>query len=204
MKKSFLLLAAVSTVITAQAAPLNFDFKDPKGVNNVVFKLDAPLESINGTSSGISGSVSFDPASPASTKGKIVVATDSVKVPNPLMQEHLQGAEWLNAEKNKEISFEIKSVENAKTTDNVTTADATGTFTLNGVSKDITVPAKVSYLPGKLADRTMGKMQGDLLVIRANFVIKRSDFNIQPGKNLDKVADDVDVSLSIAGSAPKS
>jgi hypothetical protein len=72
------------------------------------------------------------------------------------------------------------------------------------VSKDVTVPAKVTYLPGKLADRTMGKMQGDLLVIRANFVIKRSDYNIQPGKNLDKVADDIDVSLSIAGAAPKS
>lgn len=204
MKKSLLLLAAVTTAITAQAAPLNFDFKDPKGVNNVVFKLDAPLESINGTSNGITGSVTFDPAAPASATGKIVVATETVKVPNPLMQEHLQGAEWLNAEKNKEITFELKSIGNAKTADNVTTADATGTFTLNGVSKEITVPAKVTYLPGKLADRTMGKLQGDLLVIRANFVIKRSDYNIQPGKNLDKVADDIDVSLSIAGAAPKS
>ena len=48
----------------ALAVPHTFDFKDPKGVNNVVFKTDAPLESINGTATGISGSVTFDPDNP--------------------------------------------------------------------------------------------------------------------------------------------
>ncbi len=43
----------------AYAAPQTFDFKDPKGVNNAVFKLDAPLESINGSASGITGAVVF-------------------------------------------------------------------------------------------------------------------------------------------------
>ena len=41
----------------ALAAPLTFDFKDPKGVNNAVFKLDAPLEAINGSANGILGKV---------------------------------------------------------------------------------------------------------------------------------------------------
>ncbi len=53
-----LVLATLST--TAWAAPQAFDFKDPKGVNNVQFKLDAPLESITGTATGVSGNVSFD------------------------------------------------------------------------------------------------------------------------------------------------
>jgi hypothetical protein len=60
-----LLLAAFG--LSAQAAPLTFDFKDPKGVNNVQFSLDAPLESITGTGTGISGSVTFDPAPPAAS-----------------------------------------------------------------------------------------------------------------------------------------
>ena len=45
-------------------------------MNNAVFKLDAPLESINGSASGISGTVTFDPENPAATTGKIVVASD--------------------------------------------------------------------------------------------------------------------------------
>ena len=71
------------------------------------------------------------------------------------------------------------------------------------MSKDITVDAKVTYLPGKLGDRTGGKLQGDLLVIRTEFKIKRSDYNIQPGQRLEKVSDEIALSLSIAGAAPK-
>jgi hypothetical protein len=45
--------------------------------------------------------------------------------------------------------------------------------------------------------------EGDLLVIRANFSIKRSDFNINAGQMLDKVSDEINLNLSLAGGAPK-
>ena len=189
------------TLTTAvYAAPQSFDFKDPKGVNNAVFKLDAPLESINGSASGISGTVSFDPENPATTTGKIIVASESLTVPNPMQKEHLHSANWLDVTKFPEITFEAKSLANVKTADNITTADATGTFTLHGVSKEITVPIKLTYLKGKLSAR-IPKMEGDLLVIRANFVINRNDFNIQKGQSEDKVSPTIDLSLSIAGAA---
>src|SRR5208337_3836678 len=83
----------------ALAAPLDFDFKDPKGVNNATFKLDAPLEAISGSADGITGSVSFDPAQPEVTKGKIVVAAASLQVPNPMMKGHLHGPMWMDVQK---------------------------------------------------------------------------------------------------------
>ena len=68
MNKTLLsLIALTATTTIAFAVPQTFDFKDPKGVNNAVFKLDAPLESINGSASGITGTVSFDPENPAAT-----------------------------------------------------------------------------------------------------------------------------------------
>lgn len=203
MKLTHLLAVTATTLTAAQAAPLTFDFKDPKGVNNVVFKLDAPLESINGTANGVSGTVTVDPENPGTATGKIVVTTASLTVPNPLMQEHMLGENWLNAPANPEISFEIKKISDVEKEGSKGKAEVTGTFTLNGVSKEITVEAKVTYLPGKLADRTGGKMEGDLLVIRSEFDIKRSDYNIQPGQNTDKVAEEIEISLSIAGAAPK-
>ena len=45
-------------------------------------------------------------------------------------------------------------------------------------------------------------MEGDLLVLRSTFTIKRSDYGIKPGQNLDKVADEVELRLAIAGAAP--
>jgi polyisoprenoid-binding protein YceI len=117
-----------------------------------------------------------------------------------LQKEHLHSANWLDTAKYPEITFETKSLTNVKTETNVTTADVTGTFTLHGVSKDITAPVKLTYLKDKLADR-VPTLKGDLLVIRANFIINREDFNIQKGQYLDKVATNIDLSLSIAGAA---
>jgi polyisoprenoid-binding protein YceI len=202
MKQTLVTLIVASGItLSASAAPQAFDFKDAKGVNNVTFKLDAPLEAINGSANGISGSVDFDAANPAAAKGKIVVTAKSLTVGNSMMQEHMHSEGWLDVAKHSEISFDVKSLKDAKTKDNVTTATAVGTFTLKGVSKEISAPVKLTYLKGKLADRTMGKVKGDLLVIRSTFTIKRGDFGIKPGEMEDKVTNDIELSLSIAGAA---
>src|ERR1035437_1818406 len=195
------IIPLVSLATAVYAAPQSFDFKDPKGVNNSFFKPHAPLESINGSASGVTGTVSFDPENPAATTGKIIVAAESLTVPNPMQKEHLHGANWLDVTKYPEITFEAKSLANVKTSDNVTTADVSGTFTLHGVSKDITAPVKFTFLKDKLSDR-VPNLKGDLLVIRANFTINREDFNIQKGQYKDKVSPTIDLSLSIAGASP--
>ena len=197
------LALAVLLSTHALAAEVAFDFKDPKGVNNIVFKLDGPLESISGTTNGISGTITADPANPEDIKGKIIVDAKTLTVPNPMMQEHMLGGEWLDTAKYPEITFEIKEVLNSKKDGNTGTAEVKGIFTLKGVSKEVIVPVKVTYLPGRLADRTGGKIQGDLLVVRTNFQINRGDYGIKQGENLDKVSDVIDISLAVAGAAPK-
>jgi hypothetical protein len=42
-----------------------------------------------------------------------------------------------------------------------------------------------------------------LLVVRSNFAIKRADFGINAGKGEDKVSDEIELSLSLAGIAPR-
>lgn len=197
-----LILPLLALATSVYAAPQSFDFKDPKGVNNATFKLDAPLESISGSASGITGTVSFDPENPGATTGKIVVAGDSLTLPNAMQQGHMRGDKWLDVKTYPEISFEAKSLANVKTTENVTTADATGTFNLHGVSKEITVPVKFTYLKDKLSAR-VPNMKGDLLVIRASFTINRGDYNIAKGQYEDKVSNDIEITLSIAGASAK-
>jgi hypothetical protein len=70
------------------------------------------------------------------------------------------------------------------------------------VSKELTVPVQFTYMKDRLSARTENQ-KGDLLVPRANFSIKRRDFNIQPGQSEDKVADTIDLTLAIAGASPK-
>lgn len=198
--RNVLLLGLLAAPLALQAAPQTFDFKDPKGVNNVVFNLDAPLEAITGSASGVSGKVVFDPQNPAATKGTIVIDASSLHVGNPTMKDHLHSDKWMDTKKFPAITFELKKLENVKTQDNNTTANALGTFTLKGVSKEISVPVRLTYLKDKLAARQGTK--GDLLVVRAKFDINRSDFNINARQNEDKVSDAINLTLSVAGASP--
>jgi polyisoprenoid-binding protein YceI len=191
-------LAAATTV--ALAAPQTFDFKDPKGVNNAVFKLDAVLEATEGSANGISGTVTFDPETGSCTQGRIVVTAASLHVPNPMMNEHLHGSQWMDVAKYPDITFETKELKNVKVSGNTTTAEAVGTLTIKGVAKEITAPVKLTYLKDKLGQR-VPNMKGDLLVLRTSFTIKRSDFGINPSAPKDKVSDDIELSLSVAGAA---
>jgi len=203
MKYKFPILFLCSWLpMIALAAPQKFDFKDPKGVNNVVFKTDAPLESINGTATGISGSVTFDPANPGAIQGKIIVAASSLHVGNPMMKEHLHSDKWMNVAKFPEITFEAESAANVKTVETTTTADVTGTMTIKGVSKKLTVPVRWTYLKDKLSAR-VPNLKGDLLVVRATFNVKRSDFGINSGAFEEKVSDVIELNLSVAGASPR-
>lgn len=193
-------LTALTTL--AFAEPQTFDFKDPKGVNNAAFKLDALLEAIQGSANGVSGLVTFDPENPGLTKGKITVEASTLNVPNPMMKEHLHSPMWLDVQKYTNITFDEKELKNVKTTGDTTTADAVGTLTIKGVTKDITVPVKLTYLKDKLGLR-VPKMKGDLLVIRSTFTIKRSDFGINPAAPQASVSDEIEISLSVAGAAPR-
>lgn len=198
------LLVVAAIFCHAQAEELSFDFKDPRGVSQVAFSLDAPLESINGTAKGIAGTVLVDPDNLSTARGKIVVATKSLVVPNPIMRMHLLSKDWLNASSNPEISFEIKKLGRVtKKSADASEVEVMGAFTLNQVTKEILTKADVIYLPGKLGETTNNKIHGDLLVVRSNFKIRRSDFGIRAGEFLDKVADEISLFVNLVGSAPR-
>lgn len=198
-------VALGATALSAFAAPQTFDFKDPKGVNNVQFRLDAPLEAITGTATGIAGAVTFDPANPGATQGRITLATSSLTVGNPVMGDHLRGGNWLDVAAHPEITFEALRLGNVRTQGNRTVAEITGRLTIKGISKEVTVPVTLTYLADKLGARLGDdKIKGDLLVLRADFEVNRSDFGLQPGQMTDKVAETIRLSLSIAGAAARS
>lgn len=202
MKASLLLASLFTTAAALVAAPRSFDFKDPKGVNAVRFSLDAPLEAISGAGNGLTGTVTFDPAQPAALTGALTLSTASLTVPNGTMNEHLHSANWLDAAQWPEITFVARSLDQAATTGDTTKGRITGDLTVKGITRTITAPVTLTYLPGKLADRTGGAMQGDLLVLRTAFSINRSDFNIMPGQVTDKVSEQIELNLALAGAAP--
>ena len=185
---------------SSHADTIHFDFKDPKNVNNIIFQMDAPLESINGSGDGISGTVKFDPEKPELTKGEITLSAKSLHVGNPLLKEHMHGKDWLNVEKFPSIRFSLNQLNDIKKEGIHFIANAHGKMTIRNITLDMNVPVKLTYLKGMLEKRN--RVKGDLLVIRSKFSVKRDDFNIQAGQKLEKVANEIELSLNVAGAAP--
>jgi polyisoprenoid-binding protein YceI len=202
MRYTFAFMASIALAGSVLAASETFDFKDPKNGNSATFKLVAPRETITGSADGISGMVTFDSENPPATKGKIVVAAKTLMVPNAMMREHLLSNKWLDVEKYPEITFEVKELKNVKPEGDKIKADAVGTFTLKGVSKDLTAPITLTYLKDKLGARLPGQ-KGDLLVVRSIFSVERSEFEVNAHQNEDKVANKIEITLGVTGTAAR-
>jgi len=187
----------VPSVVTAE--PLEFDFKDPKGVNSIAFVLDSVLEPIMGVAQGIAGKVTFDPANPKALAGTITMEAASIKCAHKGMTDVLHGEEWLDVKKHPAITFAFKEVKGASSPEsNVAQLEVVGDLTIKGVTKPITVAVTATYLKDQLGNRLRGK-KGDLLVLRSKFSVARKDFNIKPEMGNEVVAEEIELRVSIVG-----
>ena len=79
----------------------------------------------------------------------------------------------------------------------------TGVYAAHGsLFLEQTVKVKATYLPDGISKR-QGKVQGDLLVLRADFSIKRSDYKIKLDTPTAVVGDEIQLKVAIAGGAKK-
>ena len=196
--------AATTPVPPAPTAPtpgqrLTFDFKDPKGVNGFLFLLDSTLEPIAGTGTGLSGTVQFDPTDPTTATGTIKAEAKSLRTTNERMASVLAGADWLDVEKNPTVEVKLIKVTAAEAVAvNTVQTQVAVEVTIKGKTVPMTIPVKATYLPGRLGDRVMGA-KGDLLMLRSQFTVKRGDFAIKPDTGPDVVAEEIQITVAIAG-----
>ena len=106
----------------------------------------------------------------------------------------------MNVVKYPSIRFNLSKLTDIKKKGMDLLALAEGKMTIRNITTHIQVPVKLTYLKDMLIKRN--RVPGDLLIIRAKFIVKRDDYNIQKGQNLEKVANDIEISLNLAGASP--
>jgi polyisoprenoid-binding protein YceI len=184
-----------------------FFVNDARGRDTISFTSRAPLEDIVGTTSRITGYIAFDPANPtAGGAGRFTVPVATLSTGIPMRDEHLRGADWLDAETHPEIVLEIDNVTNVTTSqtgEGFTTYDGTlvGSFTLKGVTKPVQIPAKVTYM--KQSERTQSRLPGNLLGGRASFTVALADHGVSQGSIGTKVGETITVDVSFVASDVK-
>ena len=119
----------------------------------------------------------------------------------------MQSPNWLNAEKHQDITLRINKVKNAKLIKEMENSQTfelivTGKFSLNGESRQIEFPARVTFL--KENEMTKMKLPGNLLAIRTNFKVALADYNITGPENMPligaKVSKEIDININLIGS----
>ncbi|MES2822711.1 MAG: YceI family protein [Pseudomonadota bacterium] len=94
---------------------------------------------LTGRFNTFSGDFSYDPTKPEASTINVVIDTNSVDSNHAERDKHLRGKDFLNVEKFPQSSFVSKKVVAGSSKDSF---DMVGDFTLNGVTKSITIAAK--------------------------------------------------------------
>jgi len=187
-KVALILAFCLAAPAVSKAEASKFDVKTGKAV----FISDAPLETMEGTTNKVTGTVTFDPNDLSTTKGTFKAPVASMRTGNDLRDEHLRGDSWLDAKKNPYIVFEIVEVKGAdalKPKKN-TKVRVKGKFTAHGITKFVEADGNVKWTP---ADD--GK---DDLRIKANFTAVLEDHNVSvPSIVRLKVANEIAVSVEL-------
>lgn len=198
-------LAAIFTLLLSVnllAQTFVADSKD--GRNQASFISDAPFEKINGLASGLNATVMIN-SNDITQKpmGKVIVPISNIKTGIDLRDEHLRSEMWLNAEKYPNAEFQLTGIKNpsSKRLNDGQKVKATlvGKFSVHGVTKEIEVPATLTYF--KESERTKAKAPGNLLVANADFNIKLADYGVKiPDMVVGKVNDEVQINVNFVAS----
>jgi len=167
--------------------------------SRIQFVSDAPLERTTGTSSTVNGSISIDPTNLATVSGRITVPVTSLHTGSDLRDEHLHSSTWLDAPAHPDAVLTITSATGASslTPGQVVRLQLHGTFSIHGVTHDVTIPTQVRYLPASDELRGQG-ITGDLIRAQAAFTIMLPDYSVSVGPLVRlKVSDTITVNVTI-------
>lgn len=198
---SFLLLVLSATLgfgAAASAQSKHYVVHNDGG-SRVQFVSDAPLETITGIGSYVTGDVNVDTSDLSSARGTIHVRTSSLETGVDLRDEHLHGDGWLDSGRFPEAVFEITRVEGPHQLrpNHETRMRLHGHFTLHGVTHDIVADARIRLIP--LNDELRAAhIDGDVISAQASFSVELTDYGISvPLPVRLKVSNEIRVNVRI-------
>ena len=189
MKRVFVFVfAALMTTAALVAAEA---FVVDKYHSEATFTIRHLITRVSGKFNEVSGSISVDRSNPTLSSVEFTIKTASIDTGVAPRDNDLRGANFFEVDKYPEITFKSTSIKPSGRKD---VYDVTGTFTMHGVTKTITLP--VEFL-GFVKDPRGNQRAG----FTAHTTLNRKDYGITWNRVLDNggtlLGDDVDVTVNI-------
>ena len=170
-----------------------------KNHSEVSFQVRHFVAKVRGNFRDFTCQVTANSAKPEESKVEFTIKTASVDTDNERRDNHLKSADFFEAEKYPEISFRSSKVKAA----GKDKFDVTGTLTMHGVSKEVTLP--VTFL-GVMIDKNREGKEVPKSGFETQTTLNRKDYNIVYNRVLDNggtmLGDDVAVSISLEMNKP--
>jgi polyisoprenoid-binding protein YceI len=187
--------AALATLVVLPARAAD-TFKVDPGHSEVSFQIRHLVTQVRGHFDQYEGTVQLDPAKLENSAVDYRIKAASINTGNADRDKHLRSADFFDVEKFPEITFKSKSIKAA----GKDRYDVTGTFTLHGVAKEITLP--VTY-GGMVKDPWGGTRAG----FSTETTINRKDYGIVWNKALDSggalLGDEVKIAINLEAAKAK-
>jgi polyisoprenoid-binding protein YceI len=130
-----------------------------------------------------SGTIQLVDGKPEKSRVEIAIDMDSVVTDSPGLAEHLKNADFFDAPRYPQATFDSAQIKTGG--EGGATHTVTGDLELHGVKKSVTFPAAI-------------KVDTDAATLEAEFAINRKDFGITyAGRTNDLIRDEVVVKLHV-------
>lgn len=186
-------LALAATPLLAAADTWTVD----RAHSDVAFSIRHLVSNVSGKFNDFSGTVNADAANPALSSVEFTIQATSIDTGNENRDKHLRSADFFEVDKYPTITFKSTSIKPTKTKN---LYNVTGTLTMKGVSKTVTLP--VEFL-GTVKDPGGNEKAG----FSTQITLNRKDYGITWNKALDNggalLGDDVKVQINLEMSHPK-
>jgi len=182
--------------LSASAALAADTYVVDKAHSEATFQVRHIVTRVRGKFTDFTGTIQVDPAKPEASSVELTVKTASVDTGEPKRDDHLRSPDFFEAAKFPEMTFKstrVKSVDKDR-------YEVTGTFTLRGISKELTLP--VTFL-GFAKDPWGNEKAG----FETSVTLNRKDFGMLWNKTLDAggvfLGDEVYVTVNIEANKQK-
>ncbi len=189
MNRRFAPLALVAGLAASSALAAdtyNFD----KVHTEASFQVRHMLTKVRGRFADFAGTIKLDAAKPEASSVEFVIKTASVNTGEEKRDTHLKSPDFFDVEKFPELTFKSSAIK-ATGKDKY---DVTGTLTIHGVSKQVTLPVSfLGYVKTPWGDERAGFETG--------ITLNRSDYGLVWNKALEAggvlVGEQVEVAVNI-------
>ncbi len=171
------LLGSLFFVWAAAAQSFTFTVAGGEG-NRIQFESKAPLETVTSTTDQVSGTITLDPADLGSgVSASISVDAASIKTGNGIRDGHMRD-NHLHVKEHPEIKFTLNdfALDGALIPSVAQKYTVVGEFSLHGVTRTISVPVEVTYIPSETEKKI--RVVGQFSVSLADYNIPRPQFLI--------------------------